>query len=164
MLFFTVTDPPRTDTKEGHDKTIKPQVDRNNSSASFAAIEGNCSDKIAEKDAHQLGDKVEIPVCHSKGDDHNETVGVEGVCKNGEIFLQDKVTCQTNESDFTVIQGNKGGTVNATTNDYSQWETLVMGLRLGWDILKNPAMVFLLLGACVRHAGIEYNKLVTAKR
>lgn len=37
--------------------------------------------------------------------------------------------------------------------DMTQWGAFIHGVTIGWNILKNPAMVFLLVGACVRHAG-----------
>lgn len=67
-----------------------------------------------------------------------------GGCPESEVA--DKILCEADGSNLTII----------TTKDEvdpDRCNTCSQGLSITWDILRNPAMVFLAFGACIRHFG-----------
>jgi hypothetical protein len=133
LFLFTATEPARTlnEDQELVTKAHGNEMTRGN----FNSIEDNCKVKYESN-------------CETDGVGHNGNVDEKQ--SNEALGDSDTTSSLGDGSKLTIIHQGKGDVHGQ--ND-SQWDIFMKGIKIGWNILRNPAMVFLLLGACVRHAG-----------
>ncbi|XP_035709150.1 uncharacterized protein LOC118436091 isoform X2 [Folsomia candida] len=145
IFLFTAIEPSRT-LSDAENEAITVSVTINIGSETYN--ETNDGNGVVKYTNKEHSDPHGVAGCVGHGDNSGGGGDLTTARPKVMMDMEEDVTNHGDGSNLTIIQKEKGGN-NASG---SRWGELLHGLRIGWKIMKNPAMIFLLVGACVRHS------------